>query len=60
MGMVKRLLYLIIPYIILSSLAGCKSVSMCLWRLLEPTVFMSTDTSVTAYINETAYSSTDG
>lgn len=26
MGMVKRLLYLIIPYIILSSLAGCKSV----------------------------------
>ena len=24
---------------------------MCLWRLLEPTVFMSTDTSVTAYIN---------
>ena len=26
MGMVKRLLFLIIPYIILSSLAGCKSV----------------------------------
>ena len=26
MGMVKRLLYLIIPYIILISLAGCKSV----------------------------------
>lgn len=26
MGMVKRLLYLIIPYIILSLLAGCKSV----------------------------------
>lgn len=26
MGIVKRLLYLIIPYIILSSLAGCKSV----------------------------------
>lgn len=26
MGMVKRLLYLIIPYFILSSLAGCKSV----------------------------------
>ena len=26
MGMVKRLLYLIIPYIILRSLAGCKSV----------------------------------
>lgn len=26
MGMVKRLLYLIIPYIILSSLAGCKSI----------------------------------
>lgn len=26
MGMVKRLLFIIIPYIILSSLAGCKSV----------------------------------